>query len=223
MIMETANKNDFVEIKYTGYANENVFDSNIEEDLKKIHPDAKPYRTIIIVGQRMFIDAFDRTIEGKEIGKEYEIKIGVEEGFGERKSNLVKTVPLSVFRERNTDPRPGMVLSLDNVIAKIVSVSGARVLVDFNNPLAGKEITYKFIIVRKITEEKERVDAFFDGLFKFIPKYEIEENKVKIKGDKELEIFVNSFKDRFKELIGKELVLEVKENSTPPKDDKVAE
>jgi len=34
MVVETAKKNDFVELKYTGYANGIIFDSNIEEDLK---------------------------------------------------------------------------------------------------------------------------------------------------------------------------------------------
>ena len=33
---EKTKKHDFVEIKFTGKANNEIFDSNIEEDLKKI-------------------------------------------------------------------------------------------------------------------------------------------------------------------------------------------
>ena len=35
--METTKSKEFVELKYTGYANNEIFDSNIEEDLKKIN------------------------------------------------------------------------------------------------------------------------------------------------------------------------------------------
>jgi FKBP-type peptidyl-prolyl cis-trans isomerase 2 len=52
-----------------------------------------------------------------------------------------------MFREKNVDPRPGMVFALDNSLAKILAVSGARVMTDFNNPLSGKHVKYKFNIV----------------------------------------------------------------------------
>ena len=43
------NKKDFIEIKYTGKANNVIFDSNIEEDLKQLDPKAKPQKTIIAI------------------------------------------------------------------------------------------------------------------------------------------------------------------------------
>ena len=36
-MVEIVKKKDFVEIEYTGYANGEIFDSNIEADLKKIN------------------------------------------------------------------------------------------------------------------------------------------------------------------------------------------
>ena len=44
-------KNDFIELKYTGYANNEIFDSNIEEDLKKLNPKAKAEKFIIVICQ----------------------------------------------------------------------------------------------------------------------------------------------------------------------------
>ena len=38
--MTRTKKNDFIEIKFTGYANGKVFDSNIEEEAKKINQEA---------------------------------------------------------------------------------------------------------------------------------------------------------------------------------------
>ena len=201
-------KNDFVEIEYTGYANDNLFDSNKEEDLKKLDPKAKPKKTVVVIGQGMIVKGFDKELEGKEIGKEYKISFGPEDGFGERKKELVRTIPLKVFTEKNIQPNPGMVLNMDNALAKIISVSGGRVVVDFNTPLAGKNIKYEFKIIKKVKDEKEKCDAVFENLFRIIPKYEIKEKDVVVKDEKGFEGFVNAFKDKFKELIGKELGFE---------------
>ncbi|MEK6928647.1 MAG: FKBP-type peptidyl-prolyl cis-trans isomerase [Nanoarchaeota archaeon] len=205
--MELIKKNDCIEIEFTGYSNGIMFDSNIPDNLKKINPDAKAEKTILIVGQHMVVEGLDKSLEGKEIGKEYEIKVSANEGFGERKRELMKTIPLKIFTEKNISPKAGMVLSLDGMIAKIVAVSGGRIMTDFNNPLAGKDLVYKFKILRKVDDEKEKCDAIFNVFLKFIPKYEINESIV-VKERKELGPVVKIFGKMFKEIIGKELKFE---------------
>lgn len=204
---EIVNKNDFVEIKYTGYANGEIFDSNIEEDMKKLNPNVNPHKTIIAVGHEMIVKGLDNFLVEKEIGKEYSLALKPNEAFGERRRELIKTIPMNAFHEKNFNPTPGMVVTLDNLMAKIIAVSGGRVIVDFNNPLAGKEITYTFTIIRKVSDEKEKAEALFEVFFKFIPQFEIKD-KIIIKGPKGLEVFVNAYNEKFKELIGKEIVLE---------------
>ena len=149
-------RNDFIEIKYTGYANGEIFDSNIEEDIKKLNPNFEPQKTIIAIGHEMVVKGLDNALVGKEVGKTYEVKLSPKESFGERKRELIKTIPLKAFKEKNVAPYPGLVLTLDNIIVKIIAVSGGRVIADFNNPLSGKEIVYKFTIVRKVTDEKRK-------------------------------------------------------------------
>ena len=202
-------KNDFIEIKYTGYANGDIFDSNMEDDLKKLDKKAKPYKIVVIAGQETVIKGFDNALIGKEIGKHYEITLSAKEGFGERKRELIKTIPLKAFSDQKVSPYPGMVLTLDNLMAKIITVSGARVITDFNNPLAGKEIKYKFTILRKLNDEKEKIESFFEIYFRFMPEFEIKD-KIIIKGKKELEIFVKMFNPKFKDLFGKEMEFEEK-------------
>jgi FKBP-type peptidyl-prolyl cis-trans isomerase 2 len=142
--MDMITKNDFVEIKYTGYSNGNIFDSNVEENIKKINPKESAKETIVIVGQGMLVPGLDNALEGKEIGKDYEVEVKSKDGFGDRKANLLKTIPLKVFLEKKMMPQPGMVFAMDDKLAKIVTVSGARVITDFNNPLAGKDLKYEF-------------------------------------------------------------------------------
>ena len=217
MINEVVKKGDFIEIKYTGYKNGEVFDSNIEEDIKKLDKNLKVNKFVIVVGEGMVIGGLDKAFEGKNIGREYEISLSPKEGFGDRNRELIKTIPLSMFKEKNVDPRPGMMFNLDNTMARIIAVSGARVITDFNNPLAGKNIVYKFIIIKKVEDEKDKIETLFEFFFKTIPDFEIKD-KIIVKGAKGMEVFVDAFKDKFKELMGKELAFELKEEKAKPED-----
>jgi len=202
-------RNDFIELKYTGYSNGEVFDSNIEEDLKKLDKKAEVKEAIIVVGQGMVLAGLDRALEGKEIGKEYKIKIGYREGFGERRKELIRTIPLKAFSEKKVEPKAGMILALDNYIVKILAVSGARVIADFNNPLAGKDLEYKFKVIGKVDDENRKARTLFGAIFRFVPEFEVRD-KVIVKGPKELEGVVKIFSDRFKNLMGKGLGFEEK-------------
>lgn len=212
-------KGDFVELKYTGYANGEIFDSNIEEDLKKINPKAKPQRTIVVIGQGMVVKGLDKELEDKEIEKNYEVKIESKDGFGPRDRRLIQTIPLSSFKDKNFVPRAGMVLALDNAIVKIIAVSGARIIADFNNPLAGKNLKYKFKIIRQVTDDKEKAEALFTFFFQFIPDFEIKE-KIIVKAPKNFKPLINLYKEKFKELLGKELALEEIKTEEKPEEEK---
>src|SRR3989344_4377608 len=150
--MKTITLGDFIELSYTGYVNGNVFDSNREDDVKKLDSEAKPRKMFIIVGQNMVVKGLDKALEGKEIGTEYAISLAPEEAFGKRNPSLIRPLPLKAFTEKKVFPQAGMTLVLDNSLVSIRAVSGARVITDFNNPLAGKNIEYSFAIKEKIDD-----------------------------------------------------------------------
>ena len=108
-------------------------------------------------------------------------------------------------------PYPGMTIQLDNSIAKVLSVSGGRVIVDFNNPLAGKEIKYKFKIIKKIENDEERINAMQDFFFRQRFKFKIEEKKV-IFEDKKIKYIVDLFNEKLKTISGFDFVVEEKED-----------
>lgn len=215
--MEIVQKNDFVALRYSGYANGVLFDSNEEEHIKKLHPDAKAEELMIAVGKGMVVAGLDKTLEGKEIGKQYEVTFSASEGFGERRTELVKTIPLRVFSEKGIQPYAGQSLLMDNVTARVITVSGARVITDFNNPLAGKEMRYAFVITRKVTDEKEKAEALFKASFKFVPHYEIEKEAIVVRGPAVLEEYAKAYGLLFKELLGKELVFVLEEKKAEEK------
>ena len=209
--MDALKKNDFVELTFSGYANGTLFDSNVPEELKIIHPEAKAEPLIIILGQGMVVPGLDKALEGKEVGKSYEIPVSVKDGFGERRKDLMKTLPLKVFVAQKIQPYPGQTLVMDGSLAKVIAVSGARVITDFNSPLAGKDLLYKITITKKITDEKEKCTQLFQILLKTVPEFEVAE-KVTLKGPKQLEIIVQAFSNKFKEIMGKDLAFELKED-----------
>ncbi len=161
-------KGDVVEVLYEGYIANNMelFDTNIKEVAEKYKKDSEriSYEPItLIVGEGMVIKGLDKALEGKELNREYEVMIAPEDGFGKYDPKKIRIYPISAFTKQRINPRPGMIITFENNIeAKILSVSGGRVKVDFNHPLAGKELYYRFKVIKKITNPKEK----FIGVFK---------------------------------------------------------
>ncbi len=193
-------KNDFVEIEFTGSADGKIFDTNIKKEAEKINLKIEEVPLIVCIGQGMLVKGFDNALEGKELDKEYKIKLSPEEAFGARNKELIKIIPLKVFREKNIAPAAGLVLNFDGFLARIITVSGGRVITDFNNPLAGKETEYTFKIKRKITDEKEKINALQDFFFKKRFEFEIKDKKVVFR-DKNIKPLIEMFKDKFKEIL----------------------
>jgi FKBP-type peptidyl-prolyl cis-trans isomerase 2 len=198
-------KRDFVELEFLGrnLQNNEIFDTNITEEAKKIKLELSGKPLIVCVGEGMVVKGFDQAIEGKEIGKKYSIKLEASSAFGKRQKDLVKLIPLKMFLAQKIMPEAGMVLALDNNLVKVMSVNGGRVLVDFNNPLAGKDVEYEFTIKRKITDTKDKVRAL--QLFFFNQEFDCdidEANKKIIFKDLKLMPIMNAFNPQFRELLG---------------------
>jgi FKBP-type peptidyl-prolyl cis-trans isomerase 2 len=161
--METIKKHDFVEIEYTGkLKDENIiFDTTDEKIAKenKLHGhDYGP--AVICVGEQQLLKGLDKNIEGKETGKEYNIDVKPEDAFGKKNAKLIQLIPTSKFRQQKIQPMPGMQLNIDGLAGTVKTVSGGRTLVDFNHPLAGKELSYKIKINKKITDDREKLSSY---------------------------------------------------------------
>ncbi|MEK6917390.1 MAG: peptidylprolyl isomerase [Nanoarchaeota archaeon] len=205
-------KNDFIEVQFTGKLRDGgVFDSNIKEDLEKLHHghdnpiEAKPF--IFALGHGMFFKGVEDFLIGKDIGK-YEISLDPENAFGPRDTKLVQVIPLKIFIQQNLNPVPGAVFNFDNRVGKVITSSGGRVIVDFNNPLAGKHVVYNVKVLRKVTDLNEKIKAFNDFLFRREIKYDIYGKKITLEVEPELEKFIVLFKDKYREIL--DLDLEVK-------------
>jgi len=201
-------KKDFIEIEFTGRTkDENIFDSNIKENIENPEQkkNAKPF--IYSLDENMFLKGIDEYLIGKEIGK-YKIELNAEKAFGKRDPKLIQRMPIKVFHAQQLNPVPGIMFNFDGKIARVLTVSGGRVMVDFNNPLAGKEVVYEINILKKVDDQKEQINALNDFLFRKEFEFEIKEKKIIMKVEKGMKKFVEMFKDKYKDIFDLELVAE---------------
>ncbi|MGM5481636.1 MAG: FKBP-type peptidyl-prolyl cis-trans isomerase [Nanobdellota archaeon] len=160
-------KGDFIEIDYTGrVANDEkfAFDTTIENVAKDegIYSEKTRYGpTTIVVGEGHVIKGLDKQLVGKELGK-HSFEIPAEEAFGKKSAKQLKLVPAKIFRQQDIRPFVGLQVNLDNEVGVIRSVSGGRIIVDFNHPLASKDVTYDVEIKRVLDDPKEKLEKFFN-------------------------------------------------------------
>lgn len=177
------NKGDFIEIDYTAkIIGENIiFDTTIIEDAEKAglihnhehnHNDGKEHNhlhkedlkpVIICVGEKQVLPSLDNKIEGLELGK-HTILLNEEEAFGKKDAKLLKLMPLTIFKQQNIRPFVGLTLDVDGSRGVVRSISGGRVIVDFNHQLAGKKIEYTINIRRLVEDKKEQLESLFKML-----------------------------------------------------------
>jgi len=195
-------ENDFVEIDYIArIKGDGIFDLTMEDVARKNNIYSKDYKyrpAVICLGKKDIIKGLDNQLIGKEIG-ECIITINPEDGFGKKDPKLIKLVPTKEFTKQNIRPMPGMQLNIEGFMGRILSVTGGRTLVDFNNPLAGKELEYDVKIKRRVTDKKEQLQGFLDISFKdYKLEFDNDEAVIEIKN-----ISSEVKKDLEKEILGR--------------------
>ena len=154
-------KNDLIEIKYTGKFAEDdkIFDTTSKDiaksnDLYSEKNDAQFKPLIVCVGQGQVIKGLDESFIDKKAGDKYNIEVPIENAFGKKDAKLIQLIPTSKFHKQQIRPMAGLQVNIDNSFGIIRSVSGGRVIVDFNHPFAGKDLKYE-VEIKKIFEKVE--------------------------------------------------------------------
>ena len=134
--------------------------STIEKIAKEAGIYNKDYRygpVLVVLGSNSVIKGLDKELRSMSIGQQKKFTLKPHDAFGERNEELVKVMPMSDFKARDLNPYPGMTVELDNITAIVKSVNSGRVVVDANNPYAGRDITYEVKVIKHITDTIEKV------------------------------------------------------------------
>jgi len=187
-------KIDFVgRVRVTG----EVFDLTREDDAKAfgIHDKKKKYGpALVILGGGMIIVGVENELLGMDVGEKKKFTVKPEDALGQRKPALMRVLPVAKFTKEKITPFPGLWLMVDGMNCKVVSVAGGRVKVDFNHPLAGKELEYEVEIAGEVKDSLARVEELME-LYGIGGKASVDGKKVTISTEKE----VNGFAKRLLE------------------------
>lgn len=160
----------FAEIEYTGRIKEtgSVFDTTSAEAAKAnniFDANARYGAVVVCIGEGQLLKGLEKGLVGKGLG-DYHFTVSAEEGFGKKNAKLVQLVPASKFRQNSIAPFPGLQVNVDGVFGIVKHVSGGRIMVDLNHPLAGKELDYKISVKRIVTDINEKLDSMLKFYFK---------------------------------------------------------
>ena len=170
-IRDLMEEGSFIRIDYVGRIIESgeIFDLTKEDVAKKeniFNPEVNYGPVPIIIGAEMAVKGLENELKKMIIGDKKKILIKPEDAFGERKAEFIKLVPVSEFKKQDIDPYPGMPVNINRLRGRVISVSGGRVRVDFNHPLAGKSLEYDVEIKEQIIDQTEQTKAILEFFLK---------------------------------------------------------
>jgi len=194
----TIPKNSFVLIDYVLRIKDTgeLIDTTIEEVAKKegkYDPNKVYEPLLVIVGEGRVVKGLEEHIESQgEVGKEFEIEIPPEKAYGPRDPGKVRVFSARDLLRSGIVPEVGKTVEIGNSVGVIKAVSGGRVLIDFNHPLAGKTLLCKYKILKIIEDDAEKVKHLLHRRYRKVSLDRInveinrEEGEVKIITPKEI-------------------------------------
>lgn len=98
------------------------------------------------VGAGQVIPGFDDAVRGLEVGEAKTVTIPAAQAYGESSDEAQQTFPRDAFPP-DTEPEVGWMVELEaddgqRIPATVVEVTPEQVVLDFNHPLAGEDLTF---------------------------------------------------------------------------------
>ncbi len=125
--------------------------------------------TEVMIGLGMLLPDFERALIGLQQGNSFACALSCEQAYGKYQTAAVKALPLQLFpKERGGQTnwlKTGMQIPMQNdrgqhIAGLVKAIDKETVHIDFNHPLAGKDLYFsgKILSVREANkEEKEHL------------------------------------------------------------------
>jgi FKBP-type peptidyl-prolyl cis-trans isomerase 2 len=124
-----------------------------------------------LIGGEYFPAAIEGALTGAKVGEEFDREFAPADAFGERDPKLIELFSmhevsrLPEMRREDAHLDVGTVLTIEGRRGRVVSLTAARVRVDFNPPYAGRKVKAKFRVVDRITEPAEQVRGIIELIY----------------------------------------------------------
>jgi|ERR1051326_477698 FKBP-type peptidyl-prolyl cis-trans isomerase SlyD len=153
--------NKVVSVKYTLFTPNKITDEEtVVEKAEATDP------LVWLFGTGSMIEDFEKNLKGKKKGDTFDFRIKAENAYGLHDPSYIVTIPLDAFRGKDGTIDTNMV-KVGNVLpmvdnkgnhlqGKVTEVSLTEVKMDFNHPMAGKDLhfTGEVLEVRDATQEE---------------------------------------------------------------------
>ena len=132
------------------------------------------------VGGDAFPGGIENSLVGLKVGAEVEREYAPGDAFGERDPNLIELFTmheierLPEMRRDDAHLDLGTVLTINGRRGRVVTLTAARVRVDFNPPFSGRKVRAKLKVVERIVEPAERVRAVVELQYGFGSEFHVE-------------------------------------------------
>ncbi len=136
----------------------------------------------LIVDEGKAVSGLYKSLLNAEVGKEYEIEVSPEDGLGNRDPKLVEWHMMNEIRRQKLEPVVGKDITIKDKSGRertgvVIMVSPRRVRVDYNNPLAGKTLKYKYKVVDRASAAEDKVLTILEMDFGRKDDFEIKAEK----------------------------------------------
>jgi peptidylprolyl isomerase len=164
------NEGDYILVEITGKAVETgeIFDTTDEELAKEenIFEENRTYGPrLVIVGEGFVLKGLDERLSGLKLEESAEVEIPPEEAFGERSPDNVRILPFRILRSKGVNPVVGQQVEIDGRNAVVRSIGAGRVQLDYNHPLAGRNLEYEIKAIKKYESDLDKIRALIGRRF----------------------------------------------------------
>ena len=160
-------KGNFILMELEGKDQEGrVFDSTKGEVAKNLHGKEGPL--LVVFGMDKLIPGIYDALHGMKEGDEKDIHLTPDQAFGQRQKELIRIMSQAEFSKHKVAPEPGLVIHVDTesgrLYGTVKSVTGGRVMVDFNHPIAGQDVDYHLKLLKVHSKPEDKTKALMDYL-----------------------------------------------------------
>ena len=128
-----------------------TLDYTLTVDNKQVETSVGKAPLTYVVGNRNIIPGLEAQLNGMHVNEEKVVNVAAKDAYGEVDPKAFKDFPITAL-PKGLDPKVGMILQAtapdgSRFPAVIAAVNGDKVQLNFNHPLAGKDLTFKVKIL----------------------------------------------------------------------------
>jgi FKBP-type peptidyl-prolyl cis-trans isomerase SlyD len=123
---------------------------------------------VFLQGYQNIIPGLEKELYGLAVGDSREVTVAPKEGYGEIDPQAIMDIPRSQF-PKDIELKNGLELSLQQpdghvLHATVTALAPDTVTLDFNHPLAGKELTFRVTVINlRVASDEEKSHGHVHG------------------------------------------------------------